>query len=346
MLITTEVTLLESAQVMFSTKNSCGFWLLAVLALPVCAQVKHPASIEKISVVGENPFRLQIQSSSPLTPQVQMISSPERLVIDLPNSTPSAAFRKIAINRGEVVDVRAGLYSQKPAVTRIVVDLNTPQWYRVVPNGSGILISIGGQSQGSADAQSTVGWVSSRSQTGGREQIAKARTKAPTAPAVLQTVSSPVRRPPVINGVSIQFANGSLSIHCNNATLSEVLFQIQKVTGAEITIPSGTEQQKVAGDFGPGSASDVLSDLLNGSGLNFVVVGSESDPNMLRSVILSRKDGDADAPGAFGEQYSPATAQNVEPENTEPTTPVPQEAPPQQPVPPDNGPPADPPPTI
>ena len=345
--ITTEVTLLESASVMSSTKNLCGFWLLALLALPAGAQSKRPASIEKISVVGENPFRLQIQTSSALTPQVQMVSSPERLVIDLPNSTPGAALRRIAVNRGEVIRVRASLYSQKPSVTRIVVDLNTPQWYRVVPDASGLLISVGGQVQGSADVQSTIGWVSTKTQTGGQQQTTKAQiVRTQILPAVLKPVSSQVRRPPIINGVSIQFSNGSLSIHCNNATLSEVLFQIQKVTGAEIAIPSGTEQQKVAGDFGPGTASEVLSDLLNGSGLNFVVVGSESDPNMLRSVILSRKDGDADAPGAFGQQYSPATAQNVEQENSEPTAPVPQEAPPQQPLPPDNGPPADPPPTI
>jgi hypothetical protein len=342
--ISTVTRLLESAQAMPSRKNLCGFWALALLALPAAAQNRHPVSIEKIAVVGENPFRLQIQTSAPLTPQAQMVSSPERLVIDLPNSTPSAFLRRIVVNRGEVISVRASLYSQRPAVTRIVVDLNTPQWYRIVPDGAGLLISVGGQAQGSADAQSTVGWVSTRSQVGEKQQITKSQSQP--QPAVLKTVSSPVRRPPLVNGVSIQFANGALSIHCNNATLSEVLFQIQKVTGAEIAIPSGTEQQKVAGDFGPGSASEVLSDLLNGSGLNFVVVGSETDPNMLRSVILSRKDGNADVPGAFGEQYSPATAQNVEPENSEPTTPVPQEAPPEGPLPPDNGPPADPPPTM
>lgn len=346
MLITTVVTLLESAQAMPSRKNSCGFWLLALLAVPVAGQNTHPASVIKISVVGENPFRLQIQTSSPLTPQVQMVSDPERLVIDLPNASPGSPLRRIAVNRGEVISVRASLYSQKPAVTRIVVDLNTPQWYRVVPDASGLLISVGGQAQGSADVQSTVGWVSTISQNAGQQKIAKAQiARNQTAPAILQTVSSPVRRPPIVNGVSIQFSNGNLSIHCNNATLSEVLFQIQKVTGAEIAIPSGTEQQKVAGDFGPGTASEVLSDLLNGSGLNFVVVGSESDPNRLRSVILSRKDADADAPSAFGEQYSPAAAQNIE-QDTEPTAPVPQEAPPQQPPSPDNGPPADPPPTI
>ncbi|PYV85342.1 MAG: hypothetical protein DMG93_01720 [Acidobacteria bacterium] len=321
--------------------------MVAAVCVTATAQGKHPAVIEKISVIGENPFRLQIHTSAALTPEVQMVSSPERLVIDLPNSLPAAALRKITINRGEVISVRASLYSQKPPVTRVVVDLNAPQWYRVVPDGSGLLISLGGQSQGAEAAPSTVGWVSTKSPTGTREQTIRAQVPV----AVVKTVSLPVRRPPTINGVSVQFANGSLSMHCNNATLSEVLFQIQKVTGAEIAIPSGTEQQRVAGDFGPGTASEVLSDLLNGSGMNFVVVGSEADPNMLRSVILSRKEGGADAPAAFEQQFTPATAQNIDTDNTEPTAPVPQEAPPEQPLPPDNGPPAegppaDPPPTM
>ena len=87
----------------------------------------------------------------------------------------------------------------------------------------------------------------------------------------------------------VDFADGMLTIRAANATLSEILFQIQKKTGAEIAIPAGTEQDRVAADFGPGSPSEVLSQLLNGSGLNFVVVGSEADPKKLRSVLLSRK---------------------------------------------------------
>lgn len=344
MQISTGIALLESAQAMPSKTSLRTFvgLMVAAVCVTATAQVKHPAVIEKISVIGENPFRLQIHTSAALTPEVQMVSSPERLVIDLPNSLPGAALRKITINRGEVISVRASFYSQKPPVTRVVVDLNTPQWYRVVPDASGLLISLGGQSQGAEAAPSTVGWVSTKSPNGAREQTIRAQ--APVA--VVKTVSLPVRRPPTINGVSVQFANGSLSIHCTNATLSEVLFQIQKVTGAEIAIPSGTEQQRVAGDFGPGTASEVLSDLLNGSGMNFVVVGSEADPNMLRSVILSRKEGSADEPGAFAQQFTPATAQNIDTDNSEPTAPVPQEAPPEQPLPPDNGPPADPPPTM
>jgi hypothetical protein len=327
-----------------SNKNLRTIALLALLAActGVCAQKRPAAVVEKISVVGENPFRLQIHTSASLVPLVQMVSTPERLVIDLPNSVPGTALRRLAVNRGEVISVRAGLYSKTPPVTRIVVDLNTPQWYRVVPDASGLLVSLGGQAQGAAEAQSTVGWVLTKTAMTARGPAAKAQS----APAILANVSNAPRRPPAINGVSVQYANGALSIHCNNATLSEVLFQIQKITGAEIAIPSGTEQQKVAGDFGPGTASEVLSDLLNGAGLNFVVVGSETDPNLLRSVILSRKDADADTPAAFAQQFTPATAQNADPDNTEPSTPVPQQAPPQEPLPPDNGPPADPPPTM
>ena len=103
-----------------------------------------------------------------------------------------------------------------------------------------------------------------------------------------------------------------MTIHANNATLSEILFQIHNTTGAEIAIPSGAEQDRVAADFGPGTPSQVLAQLLNGSGLNFVVVGSEDDPNGLRSVVLSRTAGGVDPPSAFAGVPPP-------PDNNEPT---------------------------
>ncbi len=322
---------------MFPIKQTLIILLLGALQSFSSAQSKRAALIESISFAGEAPIRLQVHTNMPLTPQVQVISSPERLIIDFPNSLPGRTLRGFAVNRGEVRSVRTSLYSQSPPVTRIVVDLNTPQWYRIMPDASGLLISLGGQVQGAADAQSTVGWVSTTS--------APSISKPRAIPALLTKSSQPARAP-IVNGASVRFESGALSIHAVNATLSEVLFQIQKVTGAEIAIPAGTEQQKVAGDFGPGTASEVLSELLNGSGLNFVVVGSDADGNLLRSVILSRKDGEADSPAAFAQQDAPAAAQNIDPDNTEPTAPVPQQAPPQAPLPPDNGPPADPPPTI
>jgi hypothetical protein len=116
--------------------------------------------------------------------------------------------------------------------------------------------------------------------------------------------------------VRVQFSKGQLEIHAHNATLSEVLFQIQSQTGAEIAIPAGTEQEGVFVDAGPAPANQVLAELLNGSNLNFVLVGSEADPNSLRSVILSRKTGSAD----YAPSYTPhpnvnTFANNVSSEN-------------------------------
>src|SRR5260370_836568 len=134
-----------------------------------------------------------------------------------------------------------------------------------------------------AETQPTIGWVSAKT------------TVRPTnqQSSPFSVKSSTSRQVPVAktNGVSVQFANGLLTIHSSGATLSEVLFQIQKQTGAEIAIPSGTEQDRVAADFGPAPASEVLGELLNGSAMNYVVVGSEADPNKLRSVILTQKTG-------------------------------------------------------
>jgi hypothetical protein len=272
-------------------------------------------------------------------PQAQMIEGPDRLVIDFPNSEPGPALRRMMVNQGAVRAVRASLYSRQPPVTRIVVDLTLPQWYRIVPDASGVLVTIGGGASAPSDPGNTIGWVSTKS------PLRNTNASQPTTITQSKVVASIPRAAPV-NGVSVDFANGMLTIHAANSTLSEILFQIQKKTGAEIAIPSGTERDRVAADFGPGTPSEVLGQLLNGSGLNFVVVGSEADPHALRSVILSPKGSDTDN-AMISQPYTPPVAQNIENEAPDPSmgaqgSEVEQPQSPQQM--PQNGPPPDPPP--
>jgi hypothetical protein len=234
------------------------------------------------------------------------------------------------VNRGEVKGVRVSLFSTSPSVTRIVVDLNSPQSFRIVPNASGLLVSLGNASESAASAPAAsapaIGWVSPNA---GVKVINV--SASPAARKSLQRPSAPIPA----NGVRVQFADGLLSIQANGATLSEVLFQVQKATGAEISIPSGTEQDRVAANFGPAPASAVLSELLNGSGLNFVVVGSEADPRILRSVILSRSDAPVSAM-AVRQTYAPDAAENIPPDSPEPTAPPDEDQQPQAvPPPPD-----------
>ncbi len=288
------------------------------------AQTGRSSSVGKISVLSNNPLQFQIQISAAVVPRTHIVSDPERLVIDIPNALPGPGLHGTAIHGGEAKGIRVSLFSTVPPVTRIVVDLNRPQWYRVAPDASGLLVSLGADPEMAGDTQPTIGWVSAkvspRSNQAGPFSVKKSSAKQNSAAGT--------------RALSVQFTNGLLTIHANGATLSEVLFQVQKQTGAEMAIPSGTEQERVAADFGPGPAEEVLGDLLNGSGLNFVLVGSESDSNRLRSVILSRNSGGPVEPARFvPPPYSPSTAENTEPQNPEPVPPPPDDnnAQPQQP---------------
>ena len=267
-----------------------------------------------------------------------MIQGPDRLVIDFPGATPGTALRRLAVNRGAVKGIRASLYSTTPSITRVVVDLISPQWYRIVPDASGFLVTVGGSSANSPDVASTVGWVSTRSSA----------STASTTPVSTAPRPAALPHPTFVNGASVDFTNGLLTIHARDATLSEVLFQIQKKTGAEIAIPAGTEQERVAADFGPGTPSEVLGELLNGSDLNFVVVGSQSDPKVLRSVLLSRKGPEEDRRpvAAAPQSYTPPVAENTEPDQIDPAAASFSSQQPTPPPQPDNPPQQDPPPSM
>jgi AMIN domain-containing protein len=326
---------------MQSLKFLCGGCAFAFFALSAAAQNTHQASVRSVSLTSQNPLQLRIQTSEAVAPRTQMVANPERLVIDISNAIPGAGLHGMAINRGEVKGVRVSLFSTAPPVTRIVVDLKEPQWYRIVPDASGLLVSLGTDPESAGNAQPAIGWVSAKVSTkSDRDQ---------RSPFVVKRSAAKLALASSANGASVQFANGLLTIHANGATLSEVLFQIQKQTGAEIAIPSGTEQDRVAANFGPGPASEVLGELLNGTGLNFVVVGSEADPKALRSVILTHNAGNQQtAPAGFVRSYVPAPViENIEPQNQDnppfpdndgppPQAPLPQPPPPTDAPPPPN----------
>ncbi len=288
-------------------KNLCFISALALLTVPASSQPVRQAQVQKVSISAHDPIQLEVQTSARVTPQAQIIADPDRLVIDVPDAVPGSALRSLAVNRNQLKRVRVGLFSTEPPVTRIVLDLNAPESYRITPSGLGFTVSLGHEEPTPAtdsSSQPTIGWVLQRT--------ASTRTAGSSSAPVVKTIAASAPAP--VNGVHVRFANGQLEIHAHNATLSEVLFQVQKQTGAEIAIPAGTEQEHVEIDSGPAPASAVLAELLNGSGLNFVVVGSESDPNALRSVLLSRKSGFAEYVPSY---TPPPTAANVSPDNPE-----------------------------
>lgn len=120
----------------------------------------------------------------------------------------------------------------------------------------------------------------------------------PTGPVQPIPLDSMAPVPP-----QVTYQDAQLTIVAPNSTLGDILRAIRKQTGAEIEIPTATE--RVVTHLGPGPAREVISELLNGSRFNYVLLGSSANSADLTRVVLVAKGG-ADAgnanPSAMAEQ--------------------------------------------
>lgn len=267
-------------------------------------------------MLGSNDVvELEVEASDRIVPQTQVLSGPDRLVIDFPNSRPTDQVRSQSVDRGEVKDVRVGLFQSNPPVTRLVVDLKTAQNFQVFPNGRTVMIKIMGMN---ARTNSVAQAGGANSQPSPQAGLVAANYSTSSEPVHIEAVTTPP--------LQVSYQNGMLGVHSDRATLAEVLFAIQKKTGAEIPIPAGAEQERVAADIGPAPAPEVLATLLNGSKFNFLILSAANDPTRLDRVILStRTEGNFVAPLPQVENNNGDDTQDEEPAvvNNQPDNPIP-----------------------
>jgi hypothetical protein len=323
---------------------------LVVLALvtshlPTQGQVgakSHPAaastlaplpSIRRVQFLGSpTAVEIEIEASERVAPQVQVLTGPDRLVVDFPNAVPGNQLRSQSVNRGEVKDVRVGLFTANPPVTRIVFDLNAAQSYQIFPAGRTVIVKLSGDV---ADKSAGVDDFPESGPPVTRPGLVN--TNFPVRP--LSTIQSSARP-----SLDVSFKDGLLAIRSNKASLSEVLYAVHRRTGADIVVPAGTEQEQVAADIGPGPPAEVLAHLLNGSRFNFLILNSASDPRLLDRVILSPRGGELSVPHALASAEDSDTDEATQPQAEVETPPPPPPSPagaPQLPptTPPDNNPP-------
>src|ERR1022692_5169325 len=132
--------------------------LSRLLAVELCALLSAPAlmsqtSVRSVKVLGsKDAVEIEVEASDRIVPQTQVLTGPDRLVIDFPNALPGNQLRSQSVDRGEVKDVRVGLFQSKAPGTRLVLDLKTAQSYQVFPNGRTVIIKVmgGGASDTSA----------------------------------------------------------------------------------------------------------------------------------------------------------------------------------------------------
>jgi Tfp pilus assembly protein PilP len=117
-------------------------------AAPAKAAVK-PASgqnntLERVNVVrNTDDIQIEISSREAVTPKVSKLSSPARVVVELPATAMATPQSKIAVGSAGVKGVRIGMDGKTPPTTSVVVDLEQALGYELTPGpGNSFVLTL------------------------------------------------------------------------------------------------------------------------------------------------------------------------------------------------------------
>jgi hypothetical protein len=86
-----------------------------------------------------------------------------------------------------------------------------------------------------------------------------------------------------------QVTDGKLLIKANGQDFASVLESVRSATGFEVEMPSVVNSEPVFLDTGLTTVSDALVALLSGTNYNYIIVGSEQDPRIVKRLILTER---------------------------------------------------------
>ena len=136
--------------------------------------------------------------------------------------------------------------------------------------------------------------------------------------------SLPAQQPPdaatAARRSSVTFQNGLLSVEASNASLNGLLHEIARSTGMKIT--GSVPEDRVFGSYGPADPQRVLSTLLDGTGVNVLIVSNTADTPL--QLQLSPRSGAPSPPSPSQPSQNDDNADQAS-GNTEEATPAPPE---------------------
>jgi len=107
------------------------------------------------------------------------------------------------------------------------------------------------------------------------------------APGRSDTTSEPPQSaatPPIA-----KLTDGKLTIRANGQAFDSVLESVRAAGGFAVEMPAGGDSEPVFLNVGPAPVTDALVDLMAGSKYNYIIVGSERDPRLVKRLILSEQ---------------------------------------------------------
>jgi AMIN domain-containing protein len=164
--------------------------------------------LQKVNVVsGADGVQVEISSSQAVTPRVTKLSSPARLLVELPETVMATAQNKISVGSAGVKGVRIGMDGKTPPTTSVVVDLEKPLSYELTPGAAGkVILTLHSQEGAPTVAKNNAAPVGKTLAPTAKAIAAAPKTTAPatqsqasakpaTAPAKVAVVKAPVSKP-------------------------------------------------------------------------------------------------------------------------------------------------------
>jgi hypothetical protein len=138
-----------------------------------------------------------------------------------------------------------------------------------------------------------------------------------TAPATIITTTKP-------HHAQVSYNNGLLDIRANDSSLNQILRSISRETGLKIS--GGVADQRVFGNYGPASTSEILATLLDGTGTNILL--TEGGADKAPELVLTPRGGGPTPPNPSAADFDgdtpdpvPASAQAVDRATDQPPPP-------------------------
>jgi Tfp pilus assembly protein PilP len=167
-----------------------------VSVAPVSSETPAHASahnqLQRVNVIpGADSVQIEISSSQSVTPRVSKLSSPARVVVELPETVIASSQNKIPVGSAGVKGVRIGMDGKTPPTTSVVIDLDKPLSYELTPGPAGkVILTLHAEGSATTVAQNNL------------PQPVKASRPAPAAKGDVgasqaQTAKSPVAVPKV-----------------------------------------------------------------------------------------------------------------------------------------------------
>src|SRR5450631_108914 len=168
-----------------------------VPAAKAAADSSSRNQLQRVKVVtGADSIQIEINSSQAVTPRVSKLNSPDRVVVELPETVIASSQNKIPVGSAGVKGVRIGMDGKTPPTTSVVVDLEKPLTYELTPGAAGkMILTLHAPGAAASAAKNSPAPTAKASAPAVQAKAAVAPTKAAVIPAKVALAKEPVSKP-------------------------------------------------------------------------------------------------------------------------------------------------------